>query len=229
VVTRSDQDQRRYRRFEVHDITGVFLFDVDATVLNLSLGGMALESSHPLQVGRRYSFRIRDGAELVNLSGVVAWCNLRRTRREAGDEIVPCYHAGVRFEGILTATAEELGHLIEENAVVEVGHRIYGRFRVDPDSSLSVESQVDFEVRKISLSGMLVEAEVEVGLETLVQLEVSLVNGLYTSRGRIAFAQPPEHPGENRSRIGVEFLDPSPDRRLMLEDFIAFLVNADPD
>lgn len=228
-MTRGEQDQRRYRRFEVHDITGVFLFDVDATVLNLSLGGMALECSRALQVGRRYSFRIRDGAELVNVSGVVAWCNLRRTRRDEGDEIVPCYHAGVRFEVIPTATAEELGHLIEENAVMEVGHRIWGRFHVAPDSPLSVESQVDFEVLKISLSGMLVETEVEVDLETLVQLEVSLVNGLYTCRGRIAFAQPPQPPWEQRSQIGVEFLDPSPDRRLMLEDFITFLVNADPD
>jgi len=228
-VARSEQEHRLHRRFEVHDISGVFLFDADATVLNLSLGGMALESSHPLQVGRRYSFRIRDGAELVTLSGVVAWCNLRRTRRVEGDEIVPCYHAGVRFEGVLTTTAEELGRLIEGNAVVEVGQRVFGRFRVEENSPLNVATQVDFEVRKISLSGMLVEAEVEVGLETRVQLEVSLANGLYTCRGRVAYARPPQHPWEKRTQIGVEFLDPPPERRLLLEDFIAFLVHADPD
>lgn len=228
-MARGEQEHRLHRRFEVHDITGVFLFDVDAKVLNLSLGGMALESSRSLQVGRRYSFRIRDGAELVTVSGVVAWCNLRRTLRTEGDEVAPCYHAGVRFEGILTSTAEDLGRLIEENAVVEVGQRIYGRFRVEPDSPLSVATQVDFEVRKISLSGMLVETELEVDLEARVQLEVSLVNGLYACRGRVAYARPPQHPWEKRTQIGVEFLDPPPERRLLLEDFIAFLVHADPD
>jgi Tfp pilus assembly protein PilZ len=228
-VARSEQEHRLHRRFEVHDIAGVFLFDVDATVLNLSLGGMALESTHALQVGRRYSFRIRDGAELVAVSGVVAWCNLRRTRREEGDQIVPCYQAGVRFEGIITSTAEELGRLIEGNAVVEVGQRVFGRFRVEADSPLSVATQVDFEVCKISLSGMLVEAEVEVDLETRVQLEVRLVNGLYACRGRVAYIRPPQRSWEKRTQIGVEFLDPSPERRLLLEDFIAFLVHADPD
>ena len=33
----------------------------------------------------------------------------------------------------------------------------------------------------------------------------------------------------SHSQIGVEFLEPSSESRVLLEDFIAFLVHADPD
>jgi hypothetical protein len=53
-------------------------------VIEVSAGGMRLESSLELIVCRSYIFRLASGADFLNLPGRVTWCRLQRvevTRR----------------------------------------------------------------------------------------------------------------------------------------------------
>jgi hypothetical protein len=228
-VARSAQELRRNRRFEVHDVAGVFLFDVDAEVLNLSLDGMALVTSRPLQLGRRYSFRVRHANHAFDVNGVVVWCHLCATQRDNDQEVRPRYHAGVRFEDLPPAADEELVQVIETKAVVSVGQQVLGRFLVSRHSSLLADSELSFVARKVSLSGLLVEAAHDLPLETILPLELNLINGLFTCAGRVAYVEAPRRRPEGPYLIGVELVGKSSEQHSVLEDFISFLIHADPD
>jgi hypothetical protein len=227
----SYNETRRHPRYQVEDVEGTFLFNIEVHVLNMSVAGMAVATSHSLQVGRSYSFKIEQSDQQVELFGTVAWCVLRGTRRasEEEEDVLPVYHAGVRFDDVLTERAQEIRSLIEQSAVIDVNPRIFGRFRIGRDASVTLDSQVPFEVRKISLSGMLVESLLIADLNTVFPLEMNLANGLFSCQGRVAFVEPPEGSDtEFRARLGIEFIDMTPESASRLENYIAFLVNAEP-
>ena len=53
-----DREKRRYRRFHLTDVRGNLLLSLDARIRDISLSGMALESSTRLDPHRNYSFRL---------------------------------------------------------------------------------------------------------------------------------------------------------------------------
>jgi len=231
-MTRKRPEERNHRRFDVQDVEGTFLANMRVNVLNLSLAGMAMETTHPLHVGKRYSFRIDRLEEPVNVTGTVAWCVLRSTRPTRDGEAVPVYHAGVHFGDVITDTAQELRQLIEHNVVLSLDKRVFGRFRLAPGTYASFDTEVKFEVRRISLSGMLVETPLIADLDTRFPVEIHLVNGLFRSLGRVAYlndsASAQEDP-ERTVELGVEFLEVAPVSRERLEEFIAFTIESEPE
>ena len=220
---------RRYPRYEVQDVEGTFLYNLQADVINLSLAGMALETAKPLDIGRHYMFTIRKDNEEIKLPGKVAWCTLHHTSRKSDTEILPKYHAGIHFDEVLTAKAQALLHLIEETALVDLNKRLFGRFKPNGDTSVSIDSEVEFAVHKISLCGMLIETAMRTEVEASFPMELSLTDKKITFKGRVAYASPhskadtmppPVH-------LGIEFIEISQQDRKLLENFIASIVEQD--
>jgi len=78
------------------------------------------------------------------------------------------------------------------------------------------------EVMKLSRGGMLVVAPVELQPEAVVASELYLTGVVFRARARVAFVGPDTAaPGSGRTRIGVEFIDPSDDAQRVLDQFIA--------
>jgi c-di-GMP-binding flagellar brake protein YcgR len=223
-------EHRRHRRYEVNDVEGTFLFDMDLNVLNLSLAGMAVETPHQLSVGRRYAFNIQHENQVVKLHGTVAWSTLRSTRRVSEEEIRPVYHAGIHFEDVLTDSAQDLKHLIDENVVLDVHRRLFGRFHLAAGTTVaSVNSDIEFEVRKISLSGMLAVSTLCSELGYQLPLQINLANGMFTANGRVAFAKPDDDKESelHRYQLGIEFLSVAEEDHRKLAEFIELGIAAD--
>ena len=160
-------EKRRSPRYPVSGLEGTLLYNIDARILNLGLTGMALATSSALRVGHVYTLTLGAGIGSLRLAGFVAWCRLARTRKTESGDTAPVFEAGIRFEGMLSERAEQLLHLLEENAVISLETRVAGRFRLpDQDEPVQIESQVEFEVVKLSASGMLIECDVAVAAET---------------------------------------------------------------
>lgn len=202
-------DQRRHPRYDVEGVKGSLRLSVDAKVLNMSLDGMALETRSWLAPGRRYSFKLHEDGEEVRLEGEVVWSNLVRTARDERGEAAPIYRAGVEFGDILSDTARRVRDFIEHNAVVKLeSTRLFGRFRM-PDKQAGVDLEQELQVRRVSFSGMLIEADFRPELEDRFEVDLHLGDEeeSLSLTVRVAHVRELDDPDLPATEIGVEFLD----------------------
>lgn len=90
-------ERRNCRRYSVVGV-GVQTELISGKLLNLGIGGLAIETSTPLRVGRRYALRVGDRDTGRSIQASVCWCQLFTTRRLRAGEITPIYRAGLAIE-----------------------------------------------------------------------------------------------------------------------------------
>lgn len=78
----------------VHVHNGVVIGEL----LNLSAGGLAIETTSSLRVGARYSFRIGRPWMSFKVTGLVRWSRLARTRHGRAGEVTPIFVAGIAIQ-----------------------------------------------------------------------------------------------------------------------------------
>lgn len=214
-------ERRRYPRFSTDEVQGSFSYSVKANVDNLSLGGFAVRTSAQLQIGRKYNFRLGEGASSVQLEGEVKWCRLAGTEKLETGDVVPVYAAGIAFEDILTSTAEQLHHFMEKNVILDLKQRIFGRLKLETENEIDLQTESKFLVKQLSASGMLIITELPPKPESIVDLELQLNEHTFECKSRVVYAAEIDLVEEKlRYRVGIEFLKPSEDQLQILEDFI---------
>lgn len=70
---------------------------IPATVQNLSLSGMCVETLTELELGRSYAFRLRHRGELLEIEGTIEWSLSRGDLPFSGDASFPLFWYGVAF------------------------------------------------------------------------------------------------------------------------------------
>ena len=221
--TEADPGERRgHTRLPVEGISGGFLFSTNARILNLSLDGMALETSDYLQVGRVYALKLTQDDDEVALRGRVVWCRMVGTTRLENGETTPLYRAGLKFENLLSGTAREVHRFLGANAVIAVGKRLFGRFRLHDEQTANLDYEASFRVEKISLSGMEIESDTFVDAETVVDLEMRFGDQVLSTRGRVVHGRrlAPATEGESASRLGNEFTHMTEDAEREIKELI---------
>ena len=216
-----DADKRTHPRYDVQDVRGTLLFSMDARVVNISLDGMAVETSTWLQLGRRYAVKVPHANASLSLPGEVRWSRLVRTERTPRGEIAPIYRAGLHFDDVLTETAQKLLSFLEENAVIRLEKRLFGRFKIATDCEVNLDSEIEFVVRRISLSGMLIETDMAPEVDSRFEMEVRFDGGALEMVGRVVnVREASTDTGEKVVQAGIEFVDMRAEERARLEDFI---------
>lgn len=214
-------EKRRHDRFSAEDVSGSFSFTVEASVINISLGGLAVRTQTQLKVGREYRFRMGGEEDAVQLSGTVRWCRLSGTERQESGDVVPVYEAGISFDDVLTEKADQLVRFMEQNIVLDLKRRITGRFKLDASDPVQLETDAGFEVKQISLAGMMLESDLALKPDTMLELEMRLKRRKFTSLARIIYVSEISlEEGELKYRVGLEFIDTAPKMRALLEEFI---------
>ncbi len=214
-----EAEKRRHRRYEVEGVNGSLTFAVDVKIVNLSLEGMAIETGRRLNVNTDYSVRLKQGDEHLELTGKIVWSTLTRTVKTPEGDIKPVYRAGIRFVDVLDEKSRSIISFIENNRIVTLEKRILGRFKINSGNALLKYPQ-DYIVKRLSLSGMLIETELPLEPEDQVEMSLRLPdNGELNFTGRVANVQPREGEGEFY-RIGVEFLDLDQKNREILTNYL---------
>ena len=222
-ASRGDGAERRgHPRLPVEGVSGGFRFSTNARILNLSLDGVALETSDYLQVGRSYSLKLTQGDEELALEGRVVWCRMVGTEHTDEGEAVPVYSAGVQFEDLLSGTAREVHRFLGSNAVISLEKRLFGRFRLHESETADIDHQAAFQVAKISLNGMEIDSDTFVEPDSVLDLEIHIGGKTLTTSGRVVHGRRLEpQPGvESASRLGIEFLDMSEETERAIRDLI---------
>ncbi len=215
-------ERRGHPRLEVEGLSGGFRFSTNAKILNLSLDGMALETSDYLQVGRSYSLKLSREGEDLALRGRVVWCRLVGTASVESGESVARYSAGLQFENLLSGTAREVHRFLGSNAVIALEKRLFGRFRLHESETADLDHQAAFRVEKISLSGMEVESDTFVAPDTVLDLELILGDERLNVSGRVVHGSrmEPRPGGESASRLGIEFVSMSDETEQTIRDLV---------
>lgn len=228
-MSAAQSEKRRFPRFEVPNLSGSLTVPVEITVINLSLGGLALETNSYLHFGRSYTLRLADDEHSLALTGTVAWCSLKRTLKSDDGEVLPIYRAGLRFEPLSAERSRELWRLMRAHALVEIEHSVLGRFKVELPNDTELDSSYDFAVRKISLSGMLIETDFVPEMGTQFELQLQLGRLRWQTRARVASI-----PRLGRqvlgelNQVGVEFFDLAPGQVSALQSYIEERIQGGP-
>jgi len=214
---------RRGRRYKVDNVQGTLHFNTEARILNVSLTGVALESALPVRVGRSYSLTLRhDDEEAVSLSATVAWCHLQETRRNHLGESTPIYAAGLAFNDTLTEKAGQLIRFLEQSAIITVGQRVTGRFRVHGEQVISLKTRYEFVVKNVSLRGLLLETDLSP--EAGAEFDIEVVLPAYTLQTRARVTRVKESRLADKrvlAEVEMAFVDLGQAARSRLAEFIA--------
>lgn len=222
-MSRRHTERREEIRFDVEGLQGGLRLPMDARVVDLSSGGLGVETDRWLQVGRRYTVSLptREDGKTLRVPGRVAWCTLARTERNSAGEVAPIYKAGIQFHEPDPATVEAIESLLSRAARVGMENRTHGRFRYRREAALDVEFEHAFTVRTLSLTGMLVDADVLLGLEERFQVALHVDDEVLEVTTRVAYTDRSRGLGsEPTSRIGLEFVDLDAAQRKLLGEIV---------
>jgi hypothetical protein len=197
------------------------LFSTDIDILNISMDGAAIATSQRLSIGREYAIKIRAGGDDLALRGSVVWSVLSHSRTHENGEVAPVYRAGIRFTNTLTSAAMQLLSFIENNRSNPMEQRVLGvRFKVNQAEASALDFSCAYIVKKISLSGMLIETDASPRQGSLQDLEIMLNGMTVPVSGRIVYLNEVMVNDTARYDVGVEFVAMTEDDRGRLKIYL---------
>ncbi len=216
-------ERRRQGRRAVTDAAGWFRLGADFQLIDVSLDGIGVESTVPLQIGRVYTGTVEWEGERIQVTGRVAWSALVRTAKGDGGDVVPIYHAGIHFVEPADAALAERRRLIAHATTYRPGDRLFGRYEALPEHArLQLDSA--FRVRKLSRRGMLIETAEPLEIEAVLDLDLDLDGSNLRCRGRVASREEArESEGQMVHPAGIEFVDLGGGAGAVLEAYLAAL------
>lgn len=90
-------ERRRHKRLVVNGIQRNVSHSSNHRIINISVGGVAVETTKMLRINKEYNLKINYKGNLLRLRGFVVWAmRLCEEKKESGN-IVPVYKAGMTF------------------------------------------------------------------------------------------------------------------------------------
>jgi hypothetical protein len=220
------RDRRRSKRYNVDTIHGNLLYSTDINIVDISLGGVAIETSKRLNISKEYSLKIKYKDSILNLRGIIVWSLLSRTKTQKTGEVVPVYKAGMKFAPSMDEKTRELMKFIEENKTETIEKRMLAvRFKIKKVDDAIIDHTYEYKIKQISLSGMLIETDNSFDVESRCVMELVLDNRALSLVGRVVNCV--EFTTENiiLYHIGIEFVEISDEDKSFLKGFLDSLDN----
>ena len=73
----------------------------DVKLRDLSLGGMSFDTDRRVNVGRSYKLRMETQGLKTTVEGVIVWSSLIKSTKDAKENVIPLYRAGMKFTNVL--------------------------------------------------------------------------------------------------------------------------------
>lgn len=204
-------------------IEGTLMFTTDIEILNISINGVALTARRRLEIGREYTLKVEYKDKIVSLTGIVVWSVLSELHKDEREENVPLYKAGMRFTDVISNKMAKLLEFIETYKLTDE-HRLNVRFSILSPEKAVLGGPYNYQVKKISGSGMLIETDMPLELEERLPMEF-FPEGEDPIRfmGRIASCIEISSAVPKHYDIGVEFVEMAKDDEARLKEFIETL------
>ena len=220
-MTPQKKERRRHKRYTVDGVHGNVLYPSDLEILNMSIDGAAIETAKRLDINREYTFKIKHKGSVVSFRGRVIWSLLTNKELRDQNKIVPVYRAGIRFTDTLNEKGTQLMNFIENNKITTLERRVVGvRFKIDAPHQIKVDYPYKYEVKMMSLSGMLVETGYPLKINSRYHIEIFLEDSVVELEGRVAYCEELKAGNDAQFNIGIEFVQMSDDKRELIKKFL---------
>jgi Tfp pilus assembly protein PilZ len=217
------EEKRHYHRFVVEGVEGTLMFSTDVDILNISINGVAVRANRRLEIGREYTLKLEFHDKVIALNGTVVWSVLSELGRGHHDEKVPVYKAGMRFTNVISEKMARLLKFIDENKIAP-NHRLNIRFDVRSPDRASLNGPHNYKVKKVSDSGMLIEADLPFEVEERLPMEILLYDDKSIRLlGRVASCLEISTEVPKHYDIGIEFVEISGSDKTRFKEFIESL------
>jgi len=221
------KQNRRHKRYSLDqiEITGKMSMSDKVKILDISLGGVAFKVDRRLIPGREYMITLQDKKKTLNVSGVIARSVLCGMEPRDNGESVAIYEAGMQFKN---TSADQIADFLKsivqnqkEPAPLPGERRVNVRFQIIAPLENVLIFPAHFRVKKISLSGMLIQTDHDLATESKVPMVLSLQDGATVNfTGRVVSCTRKEENGQTRYDIGTEFSDLKDKDKTLLQTFI---------
>lgn len=220
-MTDKFNENRKNKRYVVEGLQGNVLYTSDIEVLNISIDGAAIETPRRLEINREYTFKLKFGENTLNLKGKIVWAFLISKENKQTGSVMPVYRAGIRFTDTLSEKAGLLQDFINQNRTRRLENRLGGvRFKLTGNKTMQVDVPHEYKVKKISLSGMLVETGVPLEIDSQCELELFVNSHNLKILSKISNIREIADNGITKYEIGIEFLKMSEHDEDILISFI---------
>ena len=221
---KGSSDKRKYKRYEVDSVHGRMLCSSDINILNISMDGAAIATTQRLTLDREYSLKLKFEDNNLTLRGRVVWSVLSHSKTLKNGEVVPVYRAGIRFTNTLNDAATQLIRYIEKNKANPLEQRVLGvRFKLNESHGAEIDLACEYQIKKVSLSGMLIETNALLPEEAQHYMEIMLDSSVVTVRGRIANQTKIGAGNAVMYEVGIEFVDMSESDQENLKTYLKSL------
>lgn len=90
-------ERRRHKRLIVKGIQRNVPHSLNSKIINISVGGLSVETTKKLERNKEYDLKITHGGNTLRLKGRVIWALLTRIEKKESGDIIPVYKAGMKF------------------------------------------------------------------------------------------------------------------------------------
>lgn len=91
-------ERRMYERVVVKGNRGNIPHALNAKIVNMSLSGVAIETTKKLHVNMEYGLKMNHGGNAVITRGSIVWSVLTDIEKKKSGDIVAVYRAGMKFQ-----------------------------------------------------------------------------------------------------------------------------------
>ena len=221
------KSMRRHKRYglDLIDVKGMMGLSDKVEIIDTSLGGVAFKADRRLNPGREYMIKLHDKGKTLNVTGIIVRSELSGMETRDNGERVSIYTAGMQFkDGSADQIFDFLKSIVQNRKETEPltrERRVNVRFQITDSHENILRYPAHFRVKTISLSGMLIQTDQALGIESKVPMELSLNDGTTVNFiGLIVSCQMKEDKGQTYYDIGSEFTDLTETDKTLLQTFI---------
>jgi Domain of unknown function (DUF4388)/PilZ domain len=225
------RDRRRYRRFKVEgaEVNGEMLYVKEVKVLDMSIGGIALETDRQVKIGKEYLLNLQDQDKTIAVKVVVVRSTLLQSKADGSGDVIPLYFVGMQFINLSDEKINEIvqfidNHKVGVHPVVKTNGRMEqrksNRFQMNVDGKTVLNFQELYKVKVISLNGMLIESSHLLDIEDRLYMKIYLTQDkMIDFVGRVASCSEKGEGDRKRYDIGIEFIEISEEHTEILKKF----------
>jgi Tfp pilus assembly protein PilZ len=231
---------RRYERYKANliGINGRIILAKFVKILDISIGGLSLQTEKRLNIGNEYTLKIDSKEKLFSVKGIVVWSVLNNSIKNSKGNIVPIYTAGLKFTDVSDEKIKEITDFMqtykragEKNQKVNLfsssGRRLYVRIHVTTPEKAILNYQEAYKVKVLSLGGMLIESSHLLEAESTVPMELILPEDKsIIFQGRVASCLQKKDEDLLHYDIGIDFVNMTEKDKNILHEIIRLLDTA---
>lgn len=175
----TEQNTRRKERVSVEGVSGSVMFAFDIRVLNVSVDGAAFQTMKRLDINKVYLLKLSCGKQQVSVRGEIMWCTLSGSAKTPEGEVAPVYTMGMRFVQEQDASLGTLRQFVEQQQQEELLFRhIRVGLTLHPGTGNELTISTRYPAKRLQLNEIVIEADTDLGIDTRVQLDIHLTEGL---------------------------------------------------